>query len=170
MTEKTSDPIVVGRIGKPYGVQGWLKVHAYTEPTTNLLQYSPWQLLQHGLWHPHRLVQGRAHGEGLVVQLEGCTSPEAARRFTGCEIAVERTQLPELTDNEYYWIDLIGLTVKNTEGLVLGTLDSLLQTGGHEVLVVKGTREYLIPYIIGKFVLEIDLKTKLILVDWDADF
>ena len=86
------------------------------------------------------------------------------------DIAVRREQLPKLKPGEYYWSDLEGLRVENLEGIDLGVVSHLFETGANDVLVVKGDRERLIPYTVGLAVKEVDLQAGRILVDWDADF
>ncbi len=88
----------------------------------------------------------------------------------GLEIAITRDQLPEPEDDEYYWVDLEGLSVTNLDGITLGVVDSIMETGANDVLVVKGEKERLIPYVMDEFVHAIDLDAGTITVDWDPDF
>ena len=81
-----------------------------------------------------------------------------------------REQLPAPAEDEYYWHDLVGLRVKTTQGMELGTVDHLIETGANDVLVVRGERERLIPFIRGQVVLQIDLAAGEIQVDWDPEF
>jgi 16S rRNA processing protein RimM len=162
--------LVIGRINGLYGVRGWVKVYSYTDPITNILDYSPWQLWQHGAWHSVKLQQGQAHGKGIIAQLEGCFDRDQAARLLGAEIAILREHLPPPPPDEYYWSDLIGLTVVNQAEQTLGVVERLLETGAHDVLVVQGERERLIPFVLERIVLAVDLTARRIQVDWDADF
>jgi 16S rRNA processing protein RimM len=103
------------------------------------------------------------------VQLKDCYTPEEARAFTNVSIGVFRDQLPPLPNNEYYWSDLEGLTVVNLQGIELGTVAYLFETGANDVIVVQGTKEHLIPYVPGPIIKNVDLN-KRIEVDWDPDF
>lgn len=87
-----------------------------------------------------------------------------------CEIGVSRDQLPATAPGEYYWSELQGLEVITVEGESLGTVDHLLETGANDVLVVKGERERLIPFVMDQVVTEVDLEHGLIRVDWDKEF
>ena len=78
--------------------------------------------------------------------------------------------LPLLKENEFYWTDLVGLTVVTVDGVVFGKVVRLLQTGANDVLVVKGDRERCIPYIRPNVVCRVSLQDKLIEVDWDPEF
>jgi 16S rRNA processing protein RimM len=162
--------ITVGKITGWYGIQGWVKVYSYTKPITNILTYSPWQLCQQGQWQTVTVAEGRMQGKGLVARFESCQDRDQAARFLGAEIAIQRDQLPSTEAGEYYWTDLVGLTVINTEGITLGQIDHLLETGANDVLVVKGTQERLIPFLLERVVLEIDLSKRLMRVDWEIDF
>jgi 16S rRNA processing protein RimM len=78
--------------------------------------------------------------------------------------------LPELHEGEYYWNDLQGLRVENLDGVELGRISYVFETGANDVIVVKGRREYLIPFTWGNAVRRVDLEKGLMIVDWDPDF
>lgn len=162
--------VVVGQIGKPYGVQGWMKVHSFTEPYTNLLDYEPWFIEQRGQWHELTGIKVQEHGNAILLHIEGCDSPEDARRYTNAKIAVVRELFSALDDDEFYWNDLAGLTVINQDDVTLGTVDYIFETGSNDVLVVKGEREHLVPFLYGEVILKVDLTQKVIRVQWDPEF
>jgi 16S rRNA processing protein RimM len=170
--------VVVGRISGLFGVQGWVKVFSHTRPRENILQYQPWYLaaketvVNRGTphWVQIKLVSGRIQGKGIIVQLDGFTDRDAAAGLIGKEIAILRSQLPVLAQDEYYWSDLIGLKVVTDKGVSLGVVTSLMETGVNDVLVVKGEREHLIPYIRDDVVKSIDLSSGVVTVDWDPEF
>ncbi|ADJ28924.1 ribosome maturation factor RimM [Nitrosococcus watsonii] len=162
--------VLVGRISGLYGVQGWLRVYSYTQSRDNILDYEPWYLRQNGAWQARRLMKGRVQGKGIVVALEGIDERDVAALWVGCEIAVHRNQLPPPEEGEYYWADLIGLQVITVQGEVLGQVDRLLETGANDVLVVRGERERLLPFLMGMIVKQVDLQQGLLTVDWDPDF
>ncbi len=161
----------VGRIIGPYGVRGWLKVYSYTHPKKNILDYAPWFIqLGQGPAEVRRLIDGRVHGKNIVAQVEGCSTREQVSRWVGAEISVERSRLPRLEPGEYYWADLIGWKVITVTGVELGTVDHLLETGANDVVVIKGERERLIPYIKGSVIRETDPVARVLWVDWDPEF
>ena len=162
--------VPLGRVGGPYGVRGWVRIVSGTEPPEQILGYSPWLLERNGEWRPYEVVSGRVHGKGLVAQLVGCSDRDQAALLAGAEIAVPRTALAELTADEYYWADLVGLAVVTTEGTDLGTVDHLIETGANDVLVVRGDRERLIPFTPGHAVVEVDLGQRRLTVAWDPAF
>jgi 16S rRNA processing protein RimM len=168
VVNKSSDEfVVVGKIGAPYGIKGWVKIHSFTEWTTDIFDYVPWYLEEAGYWKAFEIVNGKEHGKALIVKLAGFDTPEQVRVLTGKKIAINRTQLPPLKKNEYYWRDLIGLTVINQHGAVLGTISHLLETGSNDVLVVKNDKEHAIPYLPGSVVVSVDLVNREMRVIWE---
>ena len=166
--------VLVGSIGKPYGVKGWVKVNSYTEPSSNILHYRPWYLLapgkEHPLSSPTEITGDRLCGQHLVVQLENCTTPESACFFTNHMIYVERQKFSLLAEKEYYWADLEGLKVYTCEKVYLGIIQAIFATGANDVLVVTDHKRYLIPFLLEKTIKSIDLEHQTMLVDWDPDF
>lgn len=163
-------PIVVGRISGVYGVKGWVKIHSYTEPLENILTYKPWLMSKGEEWQPIKLESGKRHGKGIVAQLAGYHDRDQALALRGVEIAIWPEQRVSLEENEFYWTDLIGLRVINLEGIEFGHIDSLLDTGANDVLVVKGEQQRLVPYMRPQVVKSIDLNAGQMKVDWPADF
>lgn len=169
MTQE-DDYIEMGRISGLYGVRGWVKVYSYTEPRENILNYATWHLRRQGGWVLVQLAGGRGQGKGVVAHLKGYDDRDAAAALVGSTIAVRRSDLPATAEGEYYWSDLIGLKVVNLQGVELGTVVDLMETGANDVLVVKGERERLIPYTPGIAVQSVDLAAKRLTVDWDPEF
>lgn len=159
--------IIIGKIGAPYGIKGWLKITSFTDSIADILNYGPWYLQENQAWKPIEITDGREHGKGIVVKIAGFDTPEQARLLTGKTIAIERSQLPKLEKHEYYWSDLEGLTVINQHGETLGKVIYLIATGSNDVLVVKGEKEHAIPYLPGDVVTSIDLAEKVMHVNWD---
>lgn len=170
MSSNEQDRLVVGKIVGLFGVQGWVKIFSHTEPKENIFTYAPWLVEIKGEWRPMKVLSGRVQGKGLVASLEGYADRELARLLIGAEIAVLRSQLPKPAKGEYYWTDLIGLNVVTTDGVELGKVDHLFDTGANDVMVVKGERERLIPFVTGQYVHEVDLDAGTIRVDWDPEF
>ena len=175
--------IVLGQISGIYGVHGWIKIHSYTEPRENILSYTPWQICVGSQWQPVTVLDGRSQGKGVIAHLEGWNTPETARALLAVDIAVPREQLPVPGKGEYYWSDLIGLVVITVDNTTLGTVDSLMETGANDVLVVQaphreeqsgadkngGGKKHLIPFVDGVIV-SVDLAAKVLRVDWDVNY
>lgn len=188
--------VVMGRVVAPYGVYGWLKVLPDTESIDGLFDYETWWLGKGDEWREMTVEAAKIHNDVIVVKLAGINDRDAAFACKGKQVAVPRAELPEPEENEYYWTDLMGLHVKNVQGIELGVIDDILETGANDVLVVKGgaakadaaenasaaqsgkakapvkkakAQERLVPFI-ASVVLEVDLEAKTMLVDWDPDF
>ncbi len=163
--------VTLGHVTGAHGLQGWIKVHSDTSPRENIATYSRLLLNQGQGWQSWGLSSGRRQGKNVVLKLKGCNDRNAAEALTGAKIAIHRDQLPELeAPDEFYWTDLEGLAVETTEGVSLGEIDHLFETGSNDVLVVKGDRERLIPFIWEQVVQEVDLEERRMVVDWDPEF
>ncbi|MCP4696657.1 MAG: ribosome maturation factor RimM [Gammaproteobacteria bacterium] len=160
------DGLILGRIHGLYGVKGWVKVFSYTEPKENILNYSPWLLRR----QMREVLEGRIQGKGIIARLADCADRDQATALLGAEIYVPRERFSPLEAGEYYWTDLIGLTVINREGTTLGRVQGLLETGANDVLAVLGERERLLPFVPDRVVLEVNLAQGFLKVDWDPEY
>lgn len=159
----------MGRIVAPYGIYGWLKIQPDTEALDGLLDYPIWWLGRDNQWQQYEVEVAKIHSDTLLVKLKGVAYRDMAFALKSKQVAVPREQLPEPDENEYYWSDLIGLQVTNLQGIDLGRIAEVFETGANDVLVAKGERERLIPFI-DQVVLEVDLGARTMQVDWDAEF
>lgn len=121
-------------------------------------------------WQQWKVKDGRLHGKGVVVKLEGCNDRDQAAALIGQDIAIERKDLPPAQQDEYYWTDLEGMKVLTVDGVNLGTISHLFETGANDVVVVKGDKERLIPYLRDQVIKKVDLDNAEMVVDWDPDF
>ena len=161
--------VVLGRVSGLFGVKGWVKVFSDTAPRENILGYPHWYLQRDGEWRPYRLLDGRRQGKAVVARLQGCDDRDQAAELIGADIAIRRDQLPPARTDEFYWTDLQGLRVETLDGVDLGRVDHLFETGANDVMVIEGDRQRLIPFIDG-VIGQVDLDAGLIRVDWDPDF
>lgn len=162
--------VVVGRVGAAHGVRGWLRVASFTAPCQNILEYRPWSLRRHHDWRLAQVQAVQRKGRDLLCRLEGVADRAAAEALRGALIGVPEAALPSLDANEYYWRDLIGLDVVTTRDERLGRVESLMETGANDALVVRdGERERLLPFV-AHVAREVNLQRRVIVVDWDPDF
>ena len=95
--------------------------------------------------------------------------------MNGVTVWVDKNHLPALADDEYYWSDLVGLTVINEQNEVLGKIKEMFETGAHEIISVVPTQqsidnqERLIPWH-KEVVLAVDLAQQTMLVAWERDY
>jgi 16S rRNA processing protein RimM len=159
----------MGRIVGPFGVQGWLKVKAFTGSPEALGEFSRWLVRTHAGWREMPVEDFEVHSKGPVAKLEGCDGREAAEALRECDVAVSREELGEAEEGTFYQVDLVGLDVVNEEGEALGKVEGLFETGNSSVLVVKGGKERLIPFV-PEYVKAVDRQAGRITVDWKADY
>ena len=163
--------ISIGEISGVFGVKGWVKIFSLTDPRENILNYSPWIIKKGDEVKEVRLLGGRRQGKAIVACIEGVTDRDIAASYCGWEILINKNQLPETEEGEYYWADLVGLCVETDLGVSLGKVDHLIETGANDVLVVKDDgHERLIPFLQGSTIKKIDLDDNKMIVDWDPDF
>ena len=193
--------IEVGKIVGVWGVKGWVKLHSYTRNREDIATYKTWCLSRaerdkkvdvsaSAVVEEITVLNCRAQGQSIVAYFDGVDSRDSAAEMNGLSILVKQSDLPELPDQEFYWHQLIGLTVINgsTE---LGTIKSILETGANDVLVItpvasasgveeanvskettgknQDSSEVLIPYV-DSVVQNVDLATKTMQVDWDLSY
>lgn len=162
--------ISVGKISGVFGVKGWVKVFSFTDPRENILTYSPWLLKKGGETKTVNVVDGQLQGKTIVAQLAGVNDRDQAAGLMGWDVFISRDQLPKAAKGEYYWSELIGLNVETIDGVQLGVVDSLLETGANDVIIVQGDRERVIPFLQGQTIIKVDLDAGRIIVDWDPEF
>ncbi len=171
-----SKKIVLGQIGRVYGIKGWLKLSSFTSPPANILKYSKFMVKLGDRTELLQIDEFKKQQNGIKVHFLGYDDPEVSQKLVGREVSVERHRLPVLSEEEFYWHELEALEVINLEGHNLGQVAHLIETGANDVLVVKPSdqsldrRERLIPYIKGSVVKKVDIPSKKIEVDWGADF
>jgi 16S rRNA processing protein RimM len=159
----------MGRISAPFGIQGWVKVKTFTDASDGLAGHPRWWLKTAEGWRSIAVEEFAARPAATVAKLEGFDDRDAAESLRGFEVAVTRSELGEAEEGSIYWIDLVGLEVVSLAGESLGKVDGLFETGATSVLVVKGERERLIPFV-PDYVKAVDREAKRITVDWEAGF
>lgn len=184
------DAVEVGCIVDAWGIKGWIKVQPYAADPQALFASKRWFLKPPAsalgarpgsLEVPTvlRIVQAKEHGDGIVAQAKEIPDRSAAEALHGSRIFVARHSFPSVDADEYYWVDLIGLTVVNRQSEALGSVVGLLDTGPHSVLrvapdaVAQGKtaqeRERLIPFV-SAYVDSVSLAERRIVVDWGLDY
>jgi len=169
--------ITLGKVGAVYGIKGWLKIHSFTGETDAILDYFPWSLKLGNNTQTVDVTDWRKHNKGLIVKVGGIDDRDDAQALVGSEILTSESSLPELSQGDYYWRDLIGMSVVTTKGYDLGVVSDMMETGANDVLVVKANlndgfskKERLIPYLFEEVVASVSIENKQICVDWDPGF
>jgi 16S rRNA processing protein RimM len=159
----------MGRIVGAFGVQGWLKVKPFSEERGKLGDFPRWWVRVSEGWREMSLEDFEVHSKGPVAKLAGCDDREGAEKLRGSDVAVPREALGDADEGTLYWVDLVGLEVVNGEGEALGKVEGFFETGETNVMVVKGERERMIPFV-AQYVTEVDREAGRITVDWKADY
>ncbi|HEY6774393.1 MAG TPA: ribosome maturation factor RimM [Oxalicibacterium sp.] len=169
------DLVLVGHITGAYGLQGWVRIRPYSDDADALLNARTWWLDKPAM-RDVEVMQSRIHTDDVVAKLMGVADRDAAEALKGATVQVARSHFPALSDNEFYWIDLIGLEVENLQGQHLGSVRDLMDNGAHPILRVTPMaatedkpQEMLIPFV-EQFVITVDKAAKKITVDWGFDY
>lgn len=165
--------MVLGRVLGAFGIRGWVRIRPFTESADGLLAQSSWVLCQRGVNRTVTVEEAKTHGGFVLAQLKEITDRGQAEALRGADVTIGRDQLPEPDAGEYYWSDLIGLAVRNVNGVALGRVTGLIAAPAHDVLrVAAGTdpaQEQLIPFV-EPILREVDLAGGCVTVDWEADY
>ena len=175
-----ADAVALGVVVGAHGVRGDIKIKPFSAQPEALLNQRHWWLtapesathfdLFHGALRI-RCKACRVAGGLLVASLEGVDQRDTAQALRGVTIWSPRSAFPSLPSDEYYWVDLIGLKVCNRQGVVLGVVSEMLETGAAPVMVVPSNEQapHLIPFVAA-YVDQVDLQSGCLTVDWQPDF
>jgi 16S rRNA processing protein RimM len=173
----SENTLVVGKIGAPHGVKGWVRITSYTEKSDGIFDFSPWKLTLQGTVKEYKVIDWKHQNKHLLARIEGVDTRDDAELIKNAEIRVDEALLPELDKDEFYWRDLIGLSVVSDKGYNLGKVEQLFETGANDVMLVKanvkdafGMKQRMIPYLFDQVVKQVDLESAVITVDWDPSF
>lgn len=187
-----ADAVEVGRIHDAWGIKGFFKVIPHSASPEALFSATQWYLLppERSASRPTaadkssplawqepllmQIIQAKNHSDSIVASAQGIADRNAAETLKGARIWVSREAFPAPEKDEYYWVDLLGLAVRNREGVALGTVRDLQSTGAQTLLVLQAHSEgreieRLIPFVAA-FVDAVDLPSRCITVDWQADY
>ena len=162
--------ILLGRVAGAFGVRGEVRLQSWTDPRDALFKYQPWILRVGDSEREVSGVRGRDTGKHVLATMPGVGDRDQAEALRGAEIWVPRDRLPPPAPGQYYWVDLEGLAVETSEGVPLGTVSHLFDTGANLVMAVRGERERLLPFVMDQYVKSVDLDGRRIVVDWDPGF
>lgn len=172
---QASDTIVIGKIGAPYGVKGWVKVTTYTDEIEGVFDYTPWLLGDAG--KEYTVDHWRTHNKGVVAKLVGVETRDDAESIKNLDVSIKAQQLPQLADDEFYWRELVGMKVVTESGYDLGVVKEMFETGANDVMLVRanpndafGQKERMLPYLYEQVIKKVDKQARTITVDWDPGF
>lgn len=168
--------LTVGVIQRPFGVRGLVRVRSFMTDPPSLAEYRTWWLKtaeeRGGCWHKRHIRHAQWHSNAVLASIEGIEDRDGAIRLSGCAVALERSLLPPLAEGEFYWADLLGMTVVNLRGQILGTVIRVIATGANDCLEVQtpgADAVTMIPFLWQTVVHAVDQTAKRLVVDWDLD-
>ncbi len=174
---ESDDYILLGEISGVHGIKGWVKVFSHTSPRVKITEYPQWFMKssKDQSWVSRKLIEGKVQGKNIIAQLDGVHYRDEAEALVGTEIAIHKDQLEVLAEGEYFWRDLIGLSVETTKGEKLGQIDWLFNTGSNDVIIIKESegvdaKEHLLPFIFDDVIKSVNIEKSLMVVDWDPEF
>ena len=160
----------MAKLSSPYGVKGWVKIFSFTEKLDTLLVYKKFFLSKDQKnWLEKEVKEIKLHGKSIIVKFLDIDSRSEAENLKNYLIGVSKDLLPKLNKGQYYWNELIGFEVLNLKNISFGNVDTFIETGANDVIVVRGDKERLIPYT-SNTVLKVDTGGEKIIVDWDEEF
>ncbi len=168
------DLVEVGHVRGAYGIRGWVRIRPYSTDAEALLTVENWWLDKPAV-RQFEALDVRWQGDDIVASLDGVPDRNAAEALRGSVVRISRSDFPDLDENEYYWVDLIGLSAVNGNGVRLGTVSNLIDNGVHSILQIQadlpdgGKKELLIPFV-DSYVGEVDLENGTVAVDWELDY
>lgn len=166
----TQNRVAMGYIKGVFGIKGWLKIAANTEYSDSLLDYPEWHLVKDGKTVNVTLEAGKVVNSELQVKFEGINDRDLAFSLRGYTIEIPREAFAPTEEDEYYWTDLVGMTVVNKDHTVLGKVSNLMETGANDVLMIDGEHgQILIPFV-SQYIETVDTGSKIITADWGLDY
>jgi|TARA_B110000495_G_scaffold183210_1_gene179306 16S rRNA processing protein RimM len=169
----TDRKIILGKLGKPHGLKGFLYLHYYGENPNSLLDYIEVFIDESSIGRIDKVINLKNR---VTVYISGIDNRNKAESLRDKDIYVNEKQLPQLDNGEFYHYQLEGLSVVNNEGEILGCIDSVMGTGANDVLVVKPSEkslddlERLIPYLKDDVVESINIEENIMIVEWPSNF
>tara|TARA_B100000586_G_scaffold24388_1_gene16051 strand:+ start:112 stop:627 length:516 start_codon:yes stop_codon:yes gene_type:complete len=163
--------IYLGKITGVHGIKGWLKIQSFSSPPENILNYPSWIITNKGEEDFYSIEQGRKQNNKIVVKLEKIDDRNTAESLINSKIQILRSDLPKLSNENYYWSDLVGLSVLNSEETVIGKIESLIETGANDVMVIITLKDerILIPFVMHEIIKEVNVELSYIKIDWSIE-
>ena len=133
MTEK----FIIGTIGSPFGVKGFVKVRSASGETDHLLKLQSVIVSKNGKEQELKIAESSVSPPSVLMRFNGIDSPEAAKELNGAQLLVGRDQAAPLGEGEFYIEDLKGLPVTSEEGELIGHVSDIIEGGGGELVEIK---------------------------------
>lgn len=163
--------MLIGKVGKPYGILGWVTVFSFAEEKEKIFTYLPWFFFKENTWNYIIVEDWKKYKNNFIIRIKGISDRSIIKNFTNSSIMISKNTLPELKKNNYYWHDIINCQVFNMENNYLGQVKNIIRTKNNDILIIKNSiqvfkKNILIPFIENKIIKNININDKLIIVQW----
>lgn len=170
---KTKKFLTIGQINSPYGILGWMKFYSFTEKKIQTFNYSPWYFLHNNKYKLIYLKNWKKYKNIFLIQIKKIEDRTTAKKFNQQKIFIKSKTLPILENNNYYWKDIIGCNILNHDNQFIGKVSNIIATSSNDILVIKNktynklNKEILVPFILNKTILNVDIVKNTIQVAWN---
>lgn len=159
----------MGHIVGAFGIKGWIKIKTSTTEPSALSKYKQLYIKKNNIYLTLIIEKSTLHNNLLQVKFIGIDDRTIAEGYRNNVVYVLRSELPKPNIDEYYWTDLINMQVINQDGMMLGKVTNLIETGPTSVLVIQGDEDYMIPFV-SLYIENVDVEQNIIKVDWGLDY
>lgn len=161
--------INIGKVIGLHGVKGWLKILSFSSPPENIFNYKSLIISNKYINQIFHIEDSRKQGKKILIKLDNIDDRTSAESLKESDIYIQRSDLPQLSEDTYYWEDLLGFNVFNQNNIKIGNVDSFIETGSNDVLIVKTAKNknILIPFIMNKSIKIVNIESHYITVDWE---
>ncbi|MBT7754281.1 MAG: ribosome maturation factor RimM [Gammaproteobacteria bacterium] len=161
--------INIGKVIGLHGVKGWLKILSFSSPPENIFNYKSLIISNKYINQIFHIEDSRKQGKKILIKLDNIDDRTSAESLKESDIYIQRSDLPQLSEDTYYWEDLLGFNVFNQNNIKIGNVDSFIETGSNDVLIVKTAKNknILIPFIMNKSIKVVNIESHYITVDWE---
>jgi 16S rRNA processing protein RimM len=171
----TKDLIPIGRVVRPHGVRGKIKVEYFGEDVSRFPP-SPEVFIEvkAGGLQAYEILETTPQPPRLILRLKGIERREQVEPLIGKVVFIKREVLPDLEEGEYYWTDLMGMSVETQEGKKIGRVKEIFSTGANDIYVVEGKRGEIFLPATGDVIQNVDCKNGVMKVNrkeglWEED-
>ncbi len=171
----TKDLIPIGRIARPHGVKGKIKLEYFGEDVNHFPPSREVFIeVNAGSLQAYEILETTPQAPRLILHLKGIERREEVEPLIGKEVFIKREVLPDLEEGEYYWMDLLGMSVETQEGKKIGRVKEIFSTGANDVYVVEGKKGEIFLPAIGEVIQTVDREKGVMKVNrkeglWEED-
>lgn len=127
--------IEIGFIRAAHGLKGHMVIHAYSRDEDSLTRYDTLQNADGSKSFKINIINGKEND--FLCSVEGVSDRNTAEALRGTKLYIPAEDLPEPEDDEFYIRDLIGLTVQNTDGIILGKVVNIIGVAAYDALEIE---------------------------------